>query len=1848
MSNPIALFRDLRDTYFRYLDSPYDVRYPDLITERRDLLDIDGRLYRQPLIEPVPAYTQSGQTFAQAAGALLTPAGWQPGEIADLVAFVAAGLFPASRELYTHQREVFESSVVRHRDVIVTTGTGSGKTESFLLPLAAALSRESRGWAVPDARDGQWDWWNHRQAGAGNRWLPRIAQRAHDRRPAAVRALVLYPLNALVEDQLMRLRRAFDSQHAQNWLQRSRGNNGFYFGRYTGRTPVPGRPNEAKQRAAMQELQREADAVRGHGAELFFPRLNGTEMWSRWDMQDHAPDILITNYSMLNIMLMRSLETSIFDQTRAWLAADPSHVFHLVVDELHTYRGTPGTEVAYLVRVLLARLGLTPESPQLRIIASSASITDDAQGRDYLEEFFARDPARFDIIGGTPAPLNTTAFASVQPHAGALRQLRTDLAQQVGVPAAAAANFQAATGAPATAPGAEPREVLEAALAHINAADALRLACAPNPPTPSVEPCYPSTMASRMLPALPPADAEEALEGLLAGLSAAQAADGTAPMPVRAHLFFRNLQGLWACTDPQCSLVAGTRTAPAPVGALHFVPTLTCGCGSRVLELLYCEPCGEVFLGGFRREGLNPNEWYLSADHPDLEATPDTASMDRSHLSYAVFWPTQGLTPVRTNWQQEHVRREWKPSSLNRVDGTVRLGGGLPQRGFLYHVPAMHTPNPPREESADEAHPSRCPRCDAYLWSETRKQGSAVRTFRTGFQKIAQVLSDELLREIAPPGSRSSRKLVVFSDSRQDAAKLSAGMRFSHYRDSLRQALSEALDVQGVGALAYHAQWGGQQLTPAQSAAAADFQSSHPTEALTILMAQQAAGATMQSPSHPGLDCVTATLEILRRARQGPYLLAPVTMDASDKLLAQGMNPGGFAQDVVWSIPRDKQGSWRDLYVWNAPPARKQPGLLSQAQRAHCQLIDGRSLKEAMSLVFASGRRSFESLKLGYVTTDRLAFPAASALIQQACDGAIRILGSRRRMDSHHASGTPGQPLPAYVRNYVIEVGRRNGLTPVAFANEVAQHLVAAGAVLDNILQTGALCLLRPDDTFYACTQCRRIHLHASGNVCTDCESALGTPQPLATGNTDDYYSFLARQAGPLFRLNCEELTGQTSKADSRRRQRLFQDVALPPPDEIALTDEVDLLSVTTTMEAGVDIGSLLAVMMANMPPMRFNYQQRVGRAGRRGAGMSVALTLCRGRSHDDYYFQRPDRITTEPPPQPYVDVRQQRILQRVLAKEVLRQAFRDLNLFNGVGADSVHGEFGLATEWDTVPAAAAPGTALTTRQLVQDWITAHPAEVDATCDVLLSHTDAALQAQKPDLIVYVQNDLVPEVTAAANDQRLAQRALSERLANRGILPMFGFPTRVRYLHYGRPNPFEWPPETVVDRDLDLAISQFAPGAETVKDGLVHVAAGVVDYRPNGANVVEEPNPLGPPLRVGLCRRCQAVDGSVTPAPTCLVCLATAPDYELVDLSEPKGFRTLFDTARDFDGLFEWTPRASRPKVVVNALPFTPAANFEIGCGPHTVYIINDNGGRQFDFQKLPGNSNTWATADGMARAGYPNARFAQGGPVDRRALASVKPTDVLLLGVRQWPAGVSAELLVGNQANVAARSALYSFGFMLRRAAAVRLDIHERELKVGLRVMQDAGRVVGQVFMSDSLENGAGYSSHIGTPAEMQSLLESICGQPSPSAFNDTLVRQQDANGNDAHARLCRTSCPDCLRDYSNLTYHNILDWRLGLDMARLALDPAAPIDFTPAYWQGVSAAAAGPYFTALSMTPASFQGLDAGQSATEVEILIHPLWSLDPSNLHPQLQAAITHASATGLRVKTRSVFEVLRRPF
>lgn len=1846
MNNPLLLFRNLRDLYLRYLDSPFDLRYPDLVRERRTLLDRDGYLWREPLIEPVPSYPVCGQNFQGVARNLLGSnwGAWAADEFAD---FIACGAFPAELQPYEHQCRAFEQSVLHGRDVVVTTGTGSGKTECFLLPVLASLVRESSSWSAPAARDPNWDWWNrYTMNGQRRSWQARISQRAHEdpmHRPPGVRALLLYPLNALVEDQLIRLRDALDSASARSWLNTHRSGNRFYFGRYTGRTPVSGdrnAGNTARLRVELREIERDARLVANdHEARRFFASMQGAEMWSRWDMQDSPPDLLVTNYSMLNIMLMRAIESEIFEATRRWLESDRSHVFHLVVDELHSYRGTPGTEVAFLLRALLDRLGLAPNSDQLRIIASSASLDVGDAGLTYLEQFFGRDRDRFYIERGSTLVPDRSAIAAVRAHAVAFR----DYTRSWGIGSQSAdrsAELCQAVGCQPAASEIAPEQLLQEVAVRTRMVEALRAACW-NEDSQGLLPQTPGQLADLIFGnMLPEAERREAVEGVLACLASAHSDHGTAPLPLRTHLFFRSVQGIWACTNSQCNEASG-RAEVCPVGALYYQPTLSCRCGSRVLELLVCEACGEIFFGGYRRnDPQNPGAFFLSADHPDLEASPEMALLDRDYRNYAVFWPSANRPPLTSQWDQVPTRRRWCAANLSPEDGSVTLGA---RNGYLYHVPAMHSANPPDDERARQAYPAICPCCDEDR--RGRRLDTPIRVMRTGFQKIAQVLSDALLRQIPQTGSQSNRKLVVFSDSRQDAAKLSAGMRFAHYRDALRQSLVEATRTAGYGTAAFQAQVVGQPLDDENRRLAEEFAATHPTEAQILLGAVNPAFRSRPAPGSPQRTYSEAAQDILRRGEHGPFLIPQFTADISARMLSSGVNPGGFAQEVLWTDPVQRRGPWRELYEWDpsAPPTQRFG--LSPEQEDHVRRIRAAAFKEVMDIVFASGRRSLEALHIALATTDRLSFPAASALIQQTADGVIQILGSRRsRLSTHDANSL--QNIPRYVVAYTQAVARENGEDPQALERDIVAYLEHCGVLSPaqiGVLFAERLCLLRPQHQFFACPQCRRVHLHRSGGVCIDCLVALGPPQPLSAAPVaSDYYNFLATRAGQLFRLNCEELTGQTNKSEARKRQRLFQGICLPRPTEEPRTDELDLLSVTTTMEAGVDIGSLLAVMMANMPPMRFNYQQRVGRAGRRGAGLAVALTLCRGRSHDDYYFQRPDRITSERPPQPYVDLRRPSIAQRVLNKEVLRRAFQDLGLFVGDGGDNVHGEFGEAADWNQPPNATA---AQTVAQLVAGWIVTNSATVNRTCEVLLVFAPE-LQAQHQRLVDFVRRQLVDEITRVANDARFTQDSLSERLANAGLLPMFGFPTRVRLLFHDDPNrAHEWPPENSMARDLDIAISQFAPGAETVKDGIVHTAVGVVDYRRVGMQAREQANPLGPAVPFGMCYNCQAVDISPSAATVaCLVCNAPLSntqgrDFHLFQLSEPRGFRTLYEGGRDFDGIFEWTPRTSRQKTDAGSLPqITQHLNFEFWAGEREVCVINDNAGQLFQFEKLA-RGETWVTREAVnqinaqrleKRLPTVTVQYASSGP-DVRALGSIKRTDILVLGMRTLPPTLDLD-----PRRVEGRAALYSLGFLLRRVAAVLLDINEGELRVGLRtVRNDQGSVIGQIFLSDTLENGAGYCSQFATPVAMEGLLRFVAG-PTSSLLAPIIAP--------AHADQCQTSCHDCLRDYSNLAWHNILDWRMALDLARLALDSNAEMSFAEPHWQSLVATAAAAYFRALAWTTFTLAGLPAARSGRSGQLIVHPLWS----TAHPSILRARAEASAAGLSLQTKTFFELVRRPF
>jgi ATP-dependent helicase YprA (DUF1998 family) len=430
MRDLIGAYDRINRVYRMYIESAFPFRFPVLNGERRRILAQTGALAQPPVVETVANYPSSKLTLEAASKALAS----EDPKYADLL-HLARPLFrkregKAEPTLWQHQWDSLKAVIKERKDIVVTTGTGSGKTECFLLPLLAELARESSLWEPSRDRPADPYWWRNEPAEDDEDfgWRP---QWGHTGRAAkgqhALRAIVLYPLNALVEDQLRRLRECVDGEGAHQWLDLHRGKNRILFGRYTGLTPVPGTRTKSKVQNLREELKDVEDQweeVRKTGDDslrYFSANPFGGEMWSRWDTQATPPDILVTNYSMLNIMLMRHIEGGdggLFDRTRDWLAGDARRRFFLIVDELHSYRGTPGTEVAYLVRLLLHRLGLAKRPDQLNILATSASVDEKSEkSRNFVRQFFGRDWERFKIISSAEEPPKAGSLAAVRSRA---------------------------------------------------------------------------------------------------------------------------------------------------------------------------------------------------------------------------------------------------------------------------------------------------------------------------------------------------------------------------------------------------------------------------------------------------------------------------------------------------------------------------------------------------------------------------------------------------------------------------------------------------------------------------------------------------------------------------------------------------------------------------------------------------------------------------------------------------------------------------------------------------------------------------------------------------------------------------------------------------------------------------------------------------------------------------------------------------------------------------------------------------------------------------------------------------------------------------------------------------------------------------------------------------------------------------------------------------------------------------------------------------------------------------------------------------------------------------------------
>lgn len=1932
MLDPIGGFERIKDFFISYVETAFRISDVDTADQRRELLESDGALATAPFIEPVPRYQQHKDPLEKVISDPRLSHLSQDGREA-FVELALSGLFegkeangPIKRKStynpYIHQVEMLFRGSKPGQPGVVTSGTGSGKTESFMLPILATIANEAVKWPAPGAGFLQEKWW------AGGDVFTHMRRHESQQRPKALRAIILYPMNALVDDQMVRLRRTLDSDEARAVMDERFAGNRIFFGQYTSATPVTGyekHPRKsqdksekarrarrgAELREEMRRFESDQDAAREHDREerrkaqaagkkapdptrFIFPSVDGGEMASRWDMHRAPPDILVTNASMLGTMLSREVEDKVFEATRDWLATDPDSYLFFVVDELHLVRGSAGTEVSFLIKSLLQRLGL--DDPQkihkLRILASSASLPldgeNEAHSLRYLRDLFApygtsgsssdsgtREPDfwRDCVVPGKPhldqIALSKLPSEPFEALVDASDPKSERLVRDVPPTDAVKASLKAIS----TVFGLNPSDADFVQKLSGRAAEILTSSCIVNG---NVRATSIDKVAEKIFGAK---TATKALRGLMLARALPECDGYEAETPAglpsfRFHGFIRNVEGLFGSVAlGNAGLRVGDLTIER--GVSHGKPAPDAARGRRLFELLYCEACGELLLGGQRGSAAgNDRVMELLPSAADLEAIPEKTGSEyydkMTWAQFAVFWPKSAEPRV-----SERGYDHWTKASLDPTSGAVTERDDVPVGhigGYVYFQTNDAIQNAKGEEVRPRmAQPFCCPKCgtDYSFRRRTGRANSPIRAFRTGVGKASQMVATELFELLHAIGAQA--KSIVFSDSRQDAANQSLEIERLHLRDLRREILVTAAR---------------ECLAEAQAKHVSEEEKERVYEELKgdmkALLARAAEWTRIEDEFKDiDLDSKKIRLDYLLQYGSRGNALSRITAE----FVGLGIHPF----DEVGREDFDNKPWWH-AFARSSGISQFSPNLAADQRLELEKKIMENQYELVEDVIFANTFFALEETGLAYPSLSRDATDATRKL-----DAWLRVFASASRVregkffdknnfitwDKPHV--VPQKNRVRRFANKVFGAAAENGL------KRVLDDLAGIGH-LGGVIEVGKLHLrvAQPGDPFWRCESCERVHLHRGEQICTRCYAPLPDVQ---TDTVDVLWdsNFLGRrivrghgQGIKRFRLRCEELSGQTE--DFSDRLRRFKDIFVGQTNEVGrLAEEIDMLSVTTTMEVGIDIGSLQTVYQANMPPQRFNYQQRVGRAGRRGQAFSFVTTFCRGRSHDAFYFRHPESITGDAPPPPFLAVDHDPIPRRLLRKVWLRAAFavvRNDCITRGEpfpGDDlvppDVHGEYVPTGPFYQV-GSPWPGrllAALRQTQPIRDGFV-NSAVLDE------EQQERLLAASKPETLI---DEIMARRDAAPRDSA----GLAQFLAEQGLLPMYGMPTRVRNLYLqmrtkgrGSVEELSW---LSMDRDLEMAIFEFAPGSLLVKDKQKHKAIGftgsLLEPERRGKNVAVQPpmtNWVSEYGFVGWCLACGAAthererpNNNVQ----CDDCRGDVLPANFRHYISPSAFRTDF---RPEEGDVDEVGVMSTRTVATVAREGKPqdvgSIRIHAGAGT-TIMQLNDGRPNELGEQQLfevdimtdqevatypRGVHLPTQAIDTSVSIEAKNRRFLKTDDgIGQFGLFARKATDAVFVEAMRFNERLNIDLVAkaGERTHIAARAAAISATHLLVQKAALELDVAPDEFEA-LEPRLRHGRPLLQI--ADTLINGSGLCRRLcqadadGRP-DIARLIEEILTARNEWPLTDFMDPDHEAQ--------CATSCYMCIQQYQNRRYHPLLDWRLGLAYLRAMTNPAFQCgldgDFDPypelKGWLGKAHALAE---SVASMRPRFWRAERAGSMGlpclveTDVQervnrklIVIHPLWRADPTLL------SHLGVPSSGTRTIPINTFDLERRP-
>lgn len=1283
-------------------------------------------LLSEPVFETARNWAPAEAKLGDLAGSLLHP---------DLVAALdGAGEFRMSRELqpYAHQLEAWRATLVRRSSCLVTAGTGAGKTECFLVPVLDDLLRAPR-------------------------------------RGGGVQAILLYPLNALIESQRERL---------AAWAEGLGGR--VRFALFNGDTP---------------ETPRQAGAASSR-----------VELRNRRDIRASPPEILVTNVTMLEYLLLRPTDAPILEASQGALR-------WIVLDEAHTYAGAQAAEMALLLRRVRASFGVTSE--QVRLVATSATIGGESDAQDRLRDF---------------------------------------LAALAGQPAAAVEVIEGRAAEPALPPPGPDAPLAPNALSDLDSGE-LWLRLAPHPRVQALRRAMdggavPLSGAARLLCDDP--TERRGAQTLLDVAARASGPDGRRLLPWRAHLFHRALGGVSACMDPSCTKRDPELAAPDsgwPFGAIEPNQRERCACGAPCFELVLCNACGAAHLAARLVAGAVPRlEAPAEGEADDFALDAEPEEDEGIAVEAGRVWLTSA---------QEGMPDPW----IATADGRI-FDNAPPQGERVVRLRIL----------TDATERGCC----------TEAPDVPLSPLRFGPAFLMSNGLPLVLEALAPPTGgpdrpMSGRRALSFSDSRQGVARLAAKLQQDAERMLTRSFLYHAVQ-EGTAGDAAAVQTIEDRLRRFRR---------YPDDFADDIRAAEAELARMTGDAPRPVPWP----ELKRRFAQQPELrdfagevwrrrslggdLAQDPARLAEMFLFREL----FRRPRVQNNP-ETMGLLRLAFplLEERVRAGRVPAPLAEVG-VDAEGWAGLALA-TIDLVF----RNYLAVDLPDERLVRLISPRFGVQRGVLAPGTrVEEEGDASRLRPFPGPVPGPRPGPLHRMVYALVGGHWNDARDRDRAAELLEALwtlITATAARDTgrgvwRLDFDNAAVLRLSDALLCPVTRRPFGYSIAGR--SPFAFAVDVPLERTPGMGAIALPRLPRaNAGGLGPAEAEEVTRwyvTDPAVAALRRRGLWTDLhdriasyapfvraqehsaqieraVLSSYTEQFKQGRINLLNCSTTMEMGVDIPQVRLVVNANVPPALANYRQRAGRAGRRGEPWAFTLTFARDLPLDRWAAADPVRYLAHPIVAPRVWLESAPLVQRHVNAALLAAFLRrrggqaigsPIGAFFGAGdtADEpVRPEAPADAFLATLGAGVPEDDAAALAGLVRETVLAgrEPTALAVTAARALEEILSRWRAEHTALLERAA--AMPEPEARRSLELRAKRMRGEfliaELARRGFTPAYGFPTDVVSFDYlsGRRDG-EDPAlafgefRGAASRTRDLAIREYAPGAEVVIDGLVYRSEGI-------------------------------------------------------------------------------------------------------------------------------------------------------------------------------------------------------------------------------------------------------------------------------------------------------------------------------------------------------------------------------------------------------------------------------------